>query len=153
MMSNFSKVHDFLMHEQNLHARIADYYRELSAQASNEQVKMLLQLLVKHEITLSTSLRDYIEKASAKVLNTFIQFEREINIKYLFNNEFKHGQISCDDVEVIAHGIDQYFSELYADMFEAIECDMVQTLFENLRQHMEQEKKRLSIDINSMKDM
>lgn len=152
-MSNFSTVYDVLSHNQKLHARIAEFYRELSADSSDERVKMLLNVLIKHELQLMASLRDYIEEASAKILETFFQFDREQSVEPLFSKELVHKQISDDNVELIANRFDQYFVELYAQMLEAVDCVEVQELFENLRQHMEQEKKRLSTDINAMKDM
>ncbi|WP_340676509.1 hypothetical protein [Paraglaciecola sp.] len=152
-MSNFSNVYDFLLHNQKLHARIAEFYRRLALDASNERVKMLLSLLVKHELQLLNSMGQYIEKASANVRDTFIQFDREQSVEHLFSTDFDRSQIDSDEVENIAQRFDQYLSELYQGMLEAVECEKVKDLFENLRQHMEEEKKRLSTDVNSMADM
>lgn len=152
-MSNFSNVHDFLSHNQKSHTRIAEYYRQLSAGANGERVKMLLGILLKHESLLASSLSGYVAHASDKVRDTFFQFEREQNIEDLFTTPFVRNQLSCDDVEIIANRFDQHFCDLYADMLQAVDCANVQALFENLRQHMEEEKKRLSMDINSMQDI
>jgi signal transduction protein with GAF and PtsI domain len=152
-MSNFSQVHDLLLHNEQLHARVAEYYKKLSSEAENERVKMFLNTLVKHESELSSSLHSYIDKAPAKILTTFFQFDHEHSVEKLFVTEFKTGQISSDDVEAIATGIDDYFCHLYEEMLEAVDCELVQELFENLRLHMVEEKKRLSIDIYSMMDM
>lgn len=152
-MSNFSKVDDFLIHNQKSHARIAEFYRSLSLDASDARVQMLLEILVKHELELLSFVNDYISKCPTKVRETFIQFDHEQNIEHLFITEFERSQISSDDVELIAHRFDQYFSELYKGISEAELYAKVQELFENLRQHMDQHKKRLSIDINAMKDM
>ena len=69
-MSNFSQVHEVLLHNQLLHARTGEFYTTLSKNAENERVQMLLNTLVKHESGLSNSLKIYIEKAPAKILNT-----------------------------------------------------------------------------------
>ena len=71
----------------------------------------------------------------------------------MFVTEFSPGQISSDDVEMMANRLDDYFSHLYEEMLEAVNCELVQELFENLRLHMVEEKKRLSIDIYSMMNM
>jgi len=152
-MSHFSNVHNFLLDSQKLHSRIAEFYGDLSLNTNDERVKMLLSILEKHERTLVSSVGDYIDKACTNVLDTYIQFDRETSVEHLFNTDSISNPISSDDVEVIAHCFDQYLSELYAGMSEAIESDKVQQLFDNLRQQMDQEKKRLSVDINSMKDM
>lgn len=151
-MSNFSTVYDFLLHNQKLHARISEFYRALSLTTSSERISMLLNVLVNHEVELMTSLGDYIEKASPKILDTYYQFDREKSVEHLFSSEFTRSQMSSDEVEFIANRFDLYFFQLYSDMLEAIDCEEVQALFKNLRQQMEEGKKRLSIDTNSMKD-
>jgi hypothetical protein len=152
-MSNFSKVYDFLLHNQKLHARIAEFYRSLSLDASNERVKLLLNILVKHELELLRFVDSYIASSPAEVRETFIQFDREQSVEHLFNPDFVRSQINSDDVENIAQRFDDYFYALYEGLSAAEECSNVQALFENLRQHMAQEKKRLSMDISSMEDM
>ena len=76
-MNNFSQVHELLLHNQQLHARTAEFYGTLSKEAQSERVKMLLNTLVKHETELSSSLQAYIEKAPKKILNTYFQFDHE----------------------------------------------------------------------------
>ena len=152
-MSNFSTVQDLLLHNQQLHGRITEFYRELALKASCEQVKILLHLLAQHENKLMTSLGEYIAKAPANVLNTFYQFDRQQNVEKLFITQAQPNQMSSDEVDIIAQRIDEYFSQLYQQMVAAVECDGVKDLFESLHQHMEEEKKRLSTDINSLQDM
>lgn len=152
-MSNFSQVHELLLHNQQLHARTAEFYRILSNEANSERVKMLLNTLVKHESELSSSLHTYIAKAPDKILNTYFQFDHEQSAEELFVTKFDSVQINTDDVEIMATAFDDYFCHLYTEMQEAVDCEMVQDLFENLHQHMTEEKKRLSIDIYSMMDM
>jgi hypothetical protein len=152
-MSNFSQVHELLLHNQQLHARAANFYSDLANGANSERVKMFLNTLVKHETELSSSLHDYIEKAPAKILNTFFQFDHEHSVEDLFVTDFLHSRVSSDDVEKLATSFDDYFCHLYEEMLEAVDCESVKELFENLRLHMVEEKKRLSIDIYSMMDM
>jgi hypothetical protein len=73
-MSNFSLVHELLLHSQQLHSRTGKFYSNLSNQAKNERVKMLLNTLAKHGADLSSSLQAYINKAPDKILNTYFQF-------------------------------------------------------------------------------
>ncbi|MGK0409642.1 MAG: hypothetical protein ACJASB_001798 [Shewanella psychromarinicola] len=152
-MSNFSQVHELLLHNQQLHARTAAFYRVLSKDAKSERVKMLLNTLVKHESDLSSSLHAYIVKAPNKILNTYFQFDHEHNVEELFVTKFDSVQINTDDVELIATAFDNYFCHLYTEMQQAVDCALVQDLFENLHEHMMEEKKRLSTDIYSMMDM
>jgi hypothetical protein len=152
-MSNFSQVHELLLHNQQLHARTEKFYISLSKEADNERVKMLLNTLVKHESELSSSLGAYIEKAPEKILNTYFQFDHENSVEELFVTTFDSVQISTDDVEIMATAFDDYFCHLYSEMQEAVDCEIVQDLFENLHEHMMEEKKKLSIDIYSMMDM
>ncbi|MFT5675992.1 MAG: hypothetical protein ACI808_001928 [Paraglaciecola sp.] len=87
-MNNFSQVHDLLLRNQQLHARVAEFYKKLSTEATSERVKMFLNTLVKHESDLSASLHTYIDKAPAKILNTFFQFDHEHSVEDLFVTEF-----------------------------------------------------------------
>jgi hypothetical protein len=45
-MSHFSQVQDLLPHNQQLQARTASFYGELSAESDGERVKMFLNTLV-----------------------------------------------------------------------------------------------------------
>jgi hypothetical protein len=152
-MSNFSQVHELLLHNQQLHARTAEFYRVLSNEAKSERVTMLLNTLVKHESELSSSLQAYIEKAPSKILNTYFQFDHEHSVEELFVTNFDSMHINTDNVEMMATAFDDYFCHLYTEMQEAVDSELVQDLFENLHQHMMEQKKRLSIDIYSMMDM
>ena len=152
-MSNFSQVHELLLHNQNLHTRTGEFYSVLSNQANSERVKLLLNTLVKHESELSSSLKAYIKKAPNKILNTYFQFDHEISVEELFVTNFEPTKINTDDVEIMATAFDDYFCHLYLEMQQAVDCEQVQDLFENLHEHMVEEKKKLSIDIYSMMDM
>lgn len=152
-MSNFSQVHELLLHSQQLHSRTGKFYSSLSNQANNERVKMLLNTLANHESGLSSSLQAYINKAPDKILNTYFQFDHENNVEELFVTHFEVAQVNTDDVEIMATAFDDYFCHLYSEMQQAVDCELVQDLFENLHEHMLEEKKKLSIDIYSMLDM
>ena len=152
-MSHFSQVQDLLLHNQQLHACTASFYDELSGEAESERVIMFLNTLVKHESEMTLSLQSYIEKASIKILNTYFQFDHEHCVEELFLTKFDSVQINIDDVEMMATAFDDYFCHLYIEMQEAVSCELVRDLFENLYLHMMEEKKRLSIDIYSMMDM
>jgi hypothetical protein len=93
------------------------------------------------------------EKAPDKILNTYFQFDHEHSVEELFVTQFNAAQISTDNVEILATAFDDYFCHLYTEMQEIVDCELVQELFENLHQHMMEEKKKLSIDIYSMMDM
>lgn len=152
-MNNFSQVRDLLQHNQQLHSRSAQFYRELAQKSVDEKVKMLLAILAKHEAQLGLSLDSYISEAPAKILNTYFQFDHERAVAELFGAEhFKH-PVSASEVEAIATQIDNYYCELYREMLAAVDCEQVQALFENLLTHMLEQKKRLSIDMYSMLDM
>lgn len=152
-MNNFSTVRETLIHNQHLHGRIAEFYRQLARKANHQQVDVLLQLLAKHESKLMTFLGEYIEEASPKVLDTFYQFDPEQYLDSLFVSDVKPSEISMGMVDSIAQRIEQYFSDIYQEMADVNDNDEVKELFENLRQHMEQEKKRLTININSLHDL
>ena len=93
-MSHFSQVQDLLLHNQQLHARTASFYDELSGEADGERVKMFLNTLVKHETQLSNSMKSYVQKAPAKILNTFFQFDHERSTENLFTQMYMNCFVS-----------------------------------------------------------
>lgn len=152
-MSNFSDVKALLEHNQQLHDRTAMFYTDLAKQVVSERVKMFLSTLVKHECELSKELKNYLDQAPDSILNTYFQFDHEQDVENLYQTPFTPSECSADDVEKIANRIDDYLCELYKEMIDAADTPKVQELFENLHQHMLEEKKRLSTDIYSMWDM
>lgn len=152
-MSNFSQVRELLQHNQQLHSRTAQFYIDLSKEASDERVKMLLNTLVKHEQALATELKNYMQQAPFKILNTYFQFDHEHSVESLFEISFPPAQITTADVENLATHIDNYFYNLYQEMLENADHPQVKELFENLHEHILEEKKKLSIDIYSLYDM
>ena len=152
-MSNFSQVRELLLHNQQLHSRTAQFYIDLSKEAADERVQMLLNTLVKHEQALATELKNYLQQGADKILNTYFQFDHEHSVEALFDIAFPPAQITTTDVEKLATHIDDYFYNLYQEMLENAEQPQVIELFENLHQHILEQKKKLSIDMYSLYDM
>lgn len=152
-MSNFSDVRELLTHNRQFHDRTASFYTDLAKQVVNERVKMFLSTLVKHECELTKELDNYLDQAPDSILNTYFQFDHEQDVENLYVTPFTPELCSADDVEKIANRIDDYLCDLYEEMIQTADTPKVQELFENLHQHMVEEKKRLSTDIYSMWDM
>ena len=152
-MSNFSDVRELLQHNRELHDRTASFYTELARQVISERVKMFLCTLVKHEVDLSRELKVYMEQAPDSILNTYFQFDHEQDIETFYQTPFTPSTCSAEDIEEVASRIDNYLCDLYREMMEEVDSPKVRDLFENLYQHMIEEKKKLSTDIYSMWDM
>ncbi|MEG3755698.1 hypothetical protein [Psychromonas arctica] len=152
-MNNFNNVADFLKQNQKLHSRIAEFYQSLSMQAENQRTKLLLDILIKHELELLDFVSAYLDKASNKTREAFIQFDPEQNPDALFSTEFKHPEVTSEQVEALADRFNQYFSNIYQGIAKSNESQEVEKVFDNLHQHAEQKKKQLSIDINEMGDI
>lgn len=151
-MPNFSDVRELLQHNCQLHDRTAMFYTELARQVISERVKMFLSTLVRHEVELSRELKNYLEQAPDSILNTYYQFDHEKDIEHLYQTPITPSECSADDIEAIASRIDNYLCELYQEMIEEVDSPKVRELFENLYQHMLEEKKKLSTDVYSMWD-
>lgn len=152
-MNNFNNVDELLRQNQKLHSRIAEFYHSLSMVADDQRVTLLLDILIKHELELLDFVSTYLDKASHKIRETFIQFTPEKNVDSLFSTDFNHQQITREQVEALADRFNQYLTSIYQGISESNESQEVQLLFENLHQHIEQQKKRLTIDINEMNDI
>jgi hypothetical protein len=152
-MNNFNNVDECLKQNQKLHSRIAEFYHSLSMKAEDQRIKLLLDILIKHELELLDFVNSYLEKASDKTRETFIQFDTEQNVDALFSTEFAHEQVTCEQVEVLADRFNEYLTHIYQGISESNESQEVTVLFDNLHQHIEQQKKRLTRDINEMYDI
>ncbi|MBB1274416.1 MULTISPECIES: hypothetical protein [Psychromonas] len=152
-MNNFNNVHDFLKQNQKLHSRIAEFYQSLSMVAENQRTKLLLDILIKHELELLDFVSAYLDKASNKTREAFIQFDPEQNIDSLFSTDFNHSQVTSEQVEALADRFNQYLTSIYQGISKSNESQEVEILFDNLHQHTEQLKKQLTIDINEMNDI
>jgi len=152
-MNNFNNVHDFLKQNQKLHSRIADFYHSLSVEAENQRTKLLLDILIKHELELLDFVSAYLDKASNKTREAFIQFDPEQNIDSLFSTDFNHAQVTSEQVEALADRFNQYLTSIYQGISKSNESQEVEILFDNLHQHTEQQKKQLTIDINEINDI
>jgi len=152
-MNNFNNVEDFLKQNQKLHSRIAEFYQSLSMQAENQRTKLLLDILIKHEFELLDFVSAYLDKASNKTREAFIQFNPEQNLNALFSTECKHSEVTSEQVEALADRFNQYFSNIYQGIAKSNESQEVEKVFDNLHQHAEQKKKQLSIELNEMGDI
>ncbi|MDF2176646.1 hypothetical protein P2G88_00095 [Aliiglaciecola sp. CAU 1673] len=152
-MANFSLVRDLLTHNLKLHQQAAAFYKGLSEKTQSERVRMFLNTLALHEQQLAKELKSYVEGAPDKVLNTYFQYDPGGDTSELFTAPFDPGQCNESDVESLANKLDDYFCELYKDMVTSASIAAVKELFENLYDHLVEEKKRLSTDIYSLEDM
>lgn len=152
-MSNFSDVKALLIRNREMHDRTADFYTFLAKQVVSERVKMFLGTLVKHEYDLAKELDNYLEQAPDSILDTFFQFDHNQDIDTLYLTAFTPSECSANDVEVLATRFDDYLCQLYEEMIRIADNSKVRALFENLYQHMQLEKKRLSTDIYSIWDI
>lgn len=152
-MNNFNNVHNFLTQNQKLHSRIVEFYQSLSKDAENQRTKLLLDILIKHELELLDFVSAYLDKASNKTQEAFIQFDPEQNLDALFSTDFNHAQVTSEQVEALAERFNQYLSDIYQGIAKSNESQEVEKVFDNLHQHTEQKKKQLSIEINEMHDI
>ncbi|MDN2662692.1 hypothetical protein [Psychromonas sp. 14N.309.X.WAT.B.A12] len=152
-MNNFNNVHDFLKQNQKLHSRIAEFYQSLSKDAENQRTKLLLDILIKHELELLDFISNYLDKASDKTQKAFIQFDPEQNLDALFSTDFNRTQVTSEQVEALADRFNQYLSDIYQGISKSNESQEVKIVFDNLHQHTEQKKKQLSIELNEMHDI
>ncbi|GAB3012376.1 hypothetical protein [Bowmanella dokdonensis] len=152
-MGNFSDVRELLVHNKQLHLRTAVFYKDLAEQTGNPRAAMLLNTLCRHEAQLAEELKRYMEEAPEKVLNTYIQYDRRKDSNGLFETDFAPANCSESDVERLANQVDEYFSQLYAEMAQSADVQPVSEMFDNLYDHIMEEKKRLSTDLYSLADI
>lgn len=152
-MSNFEQISDVLGHHLELHQRIGNFYTGLSGEVKSPQASMLLNTLAGHEEKMRHELQEYSEQAPDGLMNTFFQYSHEQSVEGLFSLSKSSENLTANDVFDISSEFDAYLSDFYGEMIEVSDIDEAKDMFLNLRDQMEEEKKRLSLDMNGLLDM
>lgn len=152
-MHNFEQVGDVLEHLQNLHQKVAKFYADTAKDVADEKASLLLNTLVNHEENMHHEISDYRSDASRTVLDTYFQYVDDVSSDGLFKFDKPAAELKAEDVYDTSMLVDNYLGDFFDKMIERSEIVEVRELFENLREEVEEEKKRLSMDVTGLLDM
>ena len=137
------RTRDILADAEAFHRQIGEYYQQLSDQAEKQRIKMLLDYLSRHEEQLADSLADYEQSASTAVMDTWFQSKHKLNFCETLKDVEVKPEMSVDDVIDLGLKLDECLITMYRDLAENAQCEDVRTVFQNLLDMEEEEKRQL----------
>ena len=141
---HYQTVKDVVDHSRQLHQQISSIYKKLSEDQSQTRVAMLLDYLKRHEDHLESSLCQFEQDKSQKVLDSWFQYAPDQNIAEVLNDIQVNDHMTTDEVVSMALKLDDYFIDLYQDMVDHSSSSAVKDVFQNLLDMEQQEKIRVA---------
>ena len=109
--------------------------------------------MIEFETRLANNLKSYGSVAPEKFMNTWLQYTQEENaIDFLRKQELGE-KPGIKDINRLSREVDNYFSELYKEVYALIESQEAKEVFDNLKQIQDKERITLSMATNSLWDM
>ncbi len=147
------QVMDLIDHACELHARLSEYYDELSKRSGQDRVKILLNYLSESEARHEKALAEYEHDfASADVTDTWYQFKPDLMEKGKWIPENITPEMDADAVLRVVLRIDDRLSELYREIIKRAHSKRIRDVFTNLLDTNEKEKRNLARDFAHMSD-
>lgn len=148
----FERAVDAINHVCIFHNLLSECYQKMSNMSNSEKGKLLLDYMAENEKTLVKRLSDYKEQAPEKILNTWFQYANDEDI--LTPPEFtNYGPIKApEDVVEFAMKYSDKLIEFYSEMSNYCDNVALQEVFDNLSDMQNQEKNKLSMNIDRLMD-
>jgi rubrerythrin len=128
------------------HGQLANYYSQLSDDAAQQRVKMLLDYMASHEINLQGSLAAYEEDASRQILNTYVDCKQCDDVLVTCQQMPIEPEMSVDGVIKAAMDVDRCLLRFYREVAENAEPESVRDVFRNLVEMEEAELRKLALN-------
>ncbi|GMG86675.1 hypothetical protein [Biformimicrobium ophioploci] len=152
-MKTFKQARDVLEDAKKFHQDMADYYTDLQDTTEDARTRLLLDHMIEFETRLANNLKNYGSVAPEKFMNTWLQYTQEENaIDFLRKQELGE-KPGIKDINRLSREVDNYFSELYKEVYALIESQEAKEVFDNLKQIQDKERITLSMATNSLWDM
>jgi rubrerythrin len=139
----YEQTRDILSDAEVFHRQTSEYYHQLSDQAQKQRIKMLLDYLSRHEAQLANSLSDYEQHASNAVLDTWFKSRHKLNVDEILKDVKITPGMSVDDVIELGLKLDDCLITIYKDLAENAQSEEVRSVFQNLLDMEEEEKRQL----------
>jgi rubrerythrin len=128
------------------HGQLANYYSQLSDDAAQQRVKMLLDYMASHEINLQESLAAYEEDASRQILNTYVDCKQCDDVLMTCQQMPIEPEMSVDGVIKAAMDVDRCLLRFYREVSENADPESVREVFRNLIEMEEAELRKLALN-------
>jgi len=145
-MIRYSQVKNMLEQVRDFHGQLVQYYDQLSKEAEQQRVKMLLDHMSKHEQDLQDGLRAYEETATQNVMETYVDCEYCNEILATCRQTPIAPETSVDGIITVAMDVDNCLLRFFREVAEHAETERVRDVFRNLVEMEESELRKLAMN-------
>jgi len=140
---SYIKLIDLLKKGEKFHRDLAAYYEDLEHEASNPQVKCMLEHMRLHEEILANSIHAYEMEAPSGTIDMWFQYEPETNLAKMIAEADVSPDMGPDEVIEMAVKFDNAMVMLYRQLREMSPPTQVREAFDKLLEMEEEQRKRL----------
>ena len=149
----FKPIKDFLAYIEECHLALADLYRRLSLEASDEKVKLLLDFMRNKEQLSYQHLHEYSQQAPTSILETWLDniFDQSFPLKC--RQMQLQAELSIEDVVTLAMSFDTQLIELLQNAAYSSPTIEAELALENLTNQEEEAMHRVIMASNEFEYM
>lgn len=150
---HFEYVQDALNYGRLLHNSLSDQYERISSNQNSVSVSKLLEYLATTEKRFAKAIDYNQARASSQVLNSSINYTINSDISKvveLNNSVLVH---SSDEAVSRAVNVFDELINLFTDMSEHLDSEMIKEMFERLADTELQEKREICVNISRVMDI
>ena len=140
----YTQIRNVLDEARDFHGQLAEYYGQLSDNAVQQRVGLLLDHMSSHERNLQQGLAAYEDDAARQVMDTWVDLSRHEEILATFEQTPIAADTSVDGVTRAAMDVDRCLLRFYRDVAGSAESETVREVFSNLVDMEEAELRKLA---------
>lgn len=149
----YTQVKNMLNQISDFHGQLAEYYDQISNDAEQQRIKMLLDHMSKHEQDLQEGLRAYEETAPRGVMDTYVDCEYCNEILVTCKQTPIAPETSVEGVIKVAMDVDNCLIRFFREVAQHAETETVREVFGNLVEMEEAELRKLALNALQVTDI
>ncbi len=140
----YTQIRNVLDEARDFHGQLAEYYSQLSVNATQQRVGLLLDHMSSHERNLQQGLAAYEDDAPRQVMDTWVDLSHHEEIFATCEQTPISADTSVDSVTRVAMDVDRCLLRFYRDVAGSAESETVREMFKNLIDMEEADLRRLA---------
>jgi hypothetical protein len=140
----YTQIRNVLDEARDFHGQLAEYYSQLSVNATQRRVGLLLDHMSSHERNLQQGLAAYEDDAPRQVMDTWVDLSHHEDILATCEQMPISADTSVDSVTRVAMDVDRCLQRFYRDVAGSAESETVREMFKNLIDMEEADLRRLA---------
>jgi hypothetical protein len=147
------QTRDILNLSRDFYGRMHRIYKELSERNDLQRIETLLAAIRRHVEYLENEIRALKKEAAPEVLDSWFQFSPDPPELNADPTKRLGPDMEVDDVIFIIFDFDSALVEFYQRVAESTHFEDVRRIFLNLKDSVEVEKEKLSLDVSDFKQL